>query len=322
MRRGALALVLALAACSPANEPPRATRLLDAPIVSAGMLPGSDGANINGPSLIRVPDWVPGRLGRYYLYFAHHRGSYIRLAVADSLAGPWKLHAGGVLRVDETACDHQDGVRFVAHIGSPDVHVDESAREIRMYFHCPVRFTRSLRGRRQVSFVARSPDGLRFSAGEEPLGKPYFRAFHRDGVWYALGGDGFLYRSRDGLGGFARGPRLLGQRARHAAVAPAGDALRVFYTQIGDAPERILFASVDLRGDWMHWRAGDPSPVLEPERPWEGSELPLEPSRPGSAAQPARELRDPAFFEEGRESYLLYAAAGERGIGIARLEWK
>ncbi|MBI3972242.1 MAG: hypothetical protein HY332_13225, partial [Chloroflexi bacterium] len=44
---------------------------------------GRMGDNINGPSLIRVPDWVDDPLGRYYLYFAHHRGTYIRLAYAD-----------------------------------------------------------------------------------------------------------------------------------------------------------------------------------------------------------------------------------------------
>ena len=38
------------------------------------------GDNINGPSLIRVPNWVEGRLSRYYLYFADHKGAYIRLA--------------------------------------------------------------------------------------------------------------------------------------------------------------------------------------------------------------------------------------------------
>ena len=30
--------------------------------------------NINGPSVISVPDWVENPLGKYYLYFAHHRG--------------------------------------------------------------------------------------------------------------------------------------------------------------------------------------------------------------------------------------------------------
>ena len=33
------------------------------------------GDNINGPSLIRVPEWVDDRLGKYYLYFAHHPGA-------------------------------------------------------------------------------------------------------------------------------------------------------------------------------------------------------------------------------------------------------
>jgi hypothetical protein len=47
------------------------------------------GANINGPSLIRVPDWVEHPLGTYYLYFADHKGHYIRLAYADRLEGSW-----------------------------------------------------------------------------------------------------------------------------------------------------------------------------------------------------------------------------------------
>ena len=36
------------------------------------------GENINGPSLIRVPAWVDRPLGRYYLYFSHHAGTFIR----------------------------------------------------------------------------------------------------------------------------------------------------------------------------------------------------------------------------------------------------
>ncbi|TIO99576.1 MAG: hypothetical protein E5X72_32940, partial [Mesorhizobium sp.] len=51
-------------------------------IVTPDMLPGSEGININGPSLISMPDWAPGRLGAYHLYFADHGGSYIRLAYA------------------------------------------------------------------------------------------------------------------------------------------------------------------------------------------------------------------------------------------------
>ena len=32
------------------------------------------------------------------------------------------------------------------------------------------------------------------------------------------------------------------------------------------------------------------------------------------------QLRDPAIFEEGGRTYLLYAVAGEEGIALAELE--
>ena len=54
------------------------------------------GTNINGPSLIRVPAQVwPQPLGRYYLYFSHHKGAFIRLAYADDLSVRGKFTAGG-----------------------------------------------------------------------------------------------------------------------------------------------------------------------------------------------------------------------------------
>ena len=47
----------------------RVERLLDQPIIGPGLDP-SIGENIQGPSLIRVPDWLPSPLGRYYLYLS------------------------------------------------------------------------------------------------------------------------------------------------------------------------------------------------------------------------------------------------------------
>ena len=35
--------------------------------------------NINGPTVIKVPKWINDPLGRYYMYFAHHKGSHIKL---------------------------------------------------------------------------------------------------------------------------------------------------------------------------------------------------------------------------------------------------
>ena len=78
-----------------------ATRLIDAPIITPDLHP-SIGTNIQGPSLIRVPDWVAEPFGKYYLYFADHKGSYIRLAYADDLRGPWSVHPPGSLQLADS----------------------------------------------------------------------------------------------------------------------------------------------------------------------------------------------------------------------------
>ena len=65
----------------------------------------SIGVDIQGPSLVRVPDWVDAPLGRYYLYylyFADHKGRYIRLAYADRLDGPGTVHVPGALHLEDT----------------------------------------------------------------------------------------------------------------------------------------------------------------------------------------------------------------------------
>ena len=118
----------------------RVQRLGDGPIISAASHP-SIGANIQGPSLIRVPDWVENPLGRYYLYFADHKGTYIRLAYADRLSGPWQIYRPGALDVADSLFEPVDppdppeaerpawaeglaGGYLYAHVASPDVHVD------------------------------------------------------------------------------------------------------------------------------------------------------------------------------------------------------
>ena len=52
-----------------------------------------EGDNINGPSLIRIPDWIsPANRANpsavYYLYFGDHVGDYIRMAWAENITGP------------------------------------------------------------------------------------------------------------------------------------------------------------------------------------------------------------------------------------------
>jgi hypothetical protein len=273
------------------------------------------GDNVNGPSLIREPDWIERPLGRYYLYFAHHDGRYIRLAYADDLHGPWRTHEPGVLPLEAS--------HFAGHIASPDVQVNEERQQIRLYYHGSEHAsgTGGARGggAPQFSRAAISPDGLRFAAGEELLGRPYMRLFQWDGWWYALAMPGVLYRSRDGLTGFEEGPTLFAPTMRHSALKLDGDRLSVFYTHAGDCPERILLATIQLTSDWRAWQATDPVTVLEPETEYEGGHLPLEPSKRGLVMGPVRQLRDPAIYREDGRTYLLYSVAGEYGIAIAEL---
>ena len=263
------------------------------------------GSNINGPSLIRTPEWLPNRLGRYYLYFAHHQGKFIRLAYADRLEGPWEIYEPGTLHVKDSFC--------INHVASPDVHADDEARRIRMYYHGQTE------SGRQETHVALSDDGISFHPSPERLGLPYFRVFRWNCYHYALGMPGRLYRSKDGLTDFEGGPVLFSPNMRHSALKLDGTTLKVFYSDVGDAPERILLSTIELTPDWTNWRESEPATVLEPELEYEGADLPIEPSVRGWAPERVRQLHDPAIFRDNGETYLLYSVAGEYGLAIAQL---
>ena len=318
----------------------RTTRLLDRPIIGPDLHP-SLGANIQGPSLICVPDWVPNPLGRYYLYFADHKGSYIRLAYANALTGPWRIHVPGALHLTDSlfpitpppATPAQLAVvaermrrsgmvishdvlteATTPHIASPDVHVDHESRRIVMYFH-------GLSGvGEQASRVALSADGITFTARPELVGRTYMRAFHHAGFTHALAMPGVISRSADGLSGFTEGPTLFNPHMRHAALLHRGTTLHVFWTQVGDAPESILHSTINLSADWMSWKESPAQVVLRPEFAWEGADAPPEASIRSTAYGHVNQLRDPAIFEEDNRVFLLYAVAGESGIAIAVIE--
>ena len=327
---GAAAGALALASCAFAAEGAGEydpERFLQNPIITPSMMGGA-GDNINGPSLIKAPDWLKDKLGRYYLYFAHHEGEYIRLAYADDLHGPWKIYKPGVVQAKDTGWNPD-------HIASPDVLVDNERREIRLYFHTPVtpvpkssdpQYREKLTGTRQDSFVAVSKDGLDFKIYSESLGPSYFRTWRWGGYYYALPRLATpLLRSKTGFAPFERASRSpfdndpAFKNIRHVAVLVEGSKLTVFFTRIGDAPERILVTEIEMTTDWESWHAAAPSDVLAPQTGYEGVALPVVPSQRGSSTEPENGLRDPAIYREGDHLYLLYTVEAERGIAIVEL---
>lgn len=294
-------------------------RFAENPIIYAG-LSDTMGNKINGPSLIQVPEWIEDPLGKYYLYFAHHKGNFIRLAYADDLRGPWRIYEPGTIHLEE-ARSLED------HIASPDVHIDHENQIIRMYLHG------SHPGTNQRTVSAVSRDGLVFDVFDEIHGYSYFRVFQYEGAYYAMDALGYLNRSEHpDYGWKRREPELIAPvtaedefgprddvRIRHSAVYVRDDMLYLFYTRKSDAPERIVMATVPLQGDWMNWKAGEPVEVLRPELDYEGISHPNAPSKKGGGIE-LQQLRDPGIFEADGQLYLLYSVAGEEGIAIAELK--
>ena len=106
---------------------------------------------------------------------------------------------------------------------------------------------------------------------------------------------------------------------RHVALDVSGGKLHVYYSQTGDAPERIYRSFLTVEGAAEDWIAEGKEVVIEPEAAWEGSNLPLAPSRGGPAWGPENALRDPAIFLWDNRTFLLYSAAAESSIGIAEI---
>jgi len=362
---GRLLVVISLAATSgAAAQTYDVTRLCGGPILTeehfrAAGASESEGANLNGPTLIRVPDWLePARRAdpdaRYYLYFAHHNGDYIRLAWASDVCGPWWLYrAGGGVAVggrgvlDLGVADELEignGLRIFDHLASPEIVVDDAGKRFVMYFHGHASHDGGAAGQR--TFVATSADGLDFNGAVEPvmLGRSYFRVFRFRGELYAIANSGVLYRApdarhpwtpppgfgfadelwtkrRDPLAGVEISPVGTPMLPRHSWVWPRADTMQIFFTRVGDVPERILVADVDMRSaDFREWSPQPPArELLRAEQAWEGADVDPEPSTFGPAPEGVNQLRDPFIFEEDGKLYLLYTGAGEDAIGIAAL---
>ena len=75
------------------------------------------------------------------------------------------------------------------------------------------------------------------------------------------------------------------QSAVRVVEGATGAELEVFWTRVGDAPERILRSRVSIAGPWKRWcEIGEPVEVLRPEHAHEGAD------------EPVNQLRDPCLF--------------------------
>ncbi|MDE0114651.1 MAG: hypothetical protein OXN84_20505 [Albidovulum sp.] len=301
-------------------------RLGDEPIVQSG-LAQAIGAKINGPSAIRVPDWIEAPLGRYYLKLADRQGDRIRLAYSLEIPVPTHVHEPGLLRLEASGIPTQfsefnlperfrnsvvsGGLR--PHNDSPVVHVDRARQPIVIHCRCLERDCT------QIIQCAVSKNGFDF-LDPQPNGADYYaRVFEWQGVGYASELAAWLYRLRDSGLSFPGRTRLGDPSTRHVAFFPYEDLPFQILSRFGDAPERLLISRIFATVDWRDWSLSDPLEFLRAEMPREGAGKPILPSRACPADGLVSQLRDPFVLIEDYCLWLFYACASESSLGLARL---
>ena len=270
--------------------------------------------------------------GKYYLYFAHHQGDFIRLAYADQVTGPYRVHSPGVLTLAESGFPKaplqlakitSEGILgyikrfgsekilpfFPPHVASPDVHIHPESEEIWMYYH-----GQTASGV-QLTKVAKSKDGLNFKPEPGFLGSSYFRDFTHQETYYALShAGGVINRSQDGLV-FEAGPVIGDPNMSHTAIRRKNaHELEVYWSRYKDAPEHILVSDLKVSDEWTKWRISNTRSVRKPEFDWEGASIDVKPPQVGFSRGQTHESRDPGIFEEDGRCYLLYSVKGKSGI--------
>ena len=105
---------------------------------------------------------------------------------------------------------------------------------------------------------------------------------------------------------------------RHASLIYYMDFLIMFYTKIGDSPERIYAAKV-AKGDKGLWLTSNELEITRPELNFEGVNLDIEVSVSGPSLRKENALRDPYVMRDGEEYFLFYACGGESGIAVGKL---
>jgi len=257
------------------------------------------------------------------------------MAYADNLLGPYTVYTPGVLPIEATL--------FERHIASPDVHVDDQTKTIRMFYHGAGFTGPKYRKINQNTCHATSPDGLSYTCDRICIGPAYMRVWYWNGKWYGFGGGGgrALWASDDFRKPFQPGPRLeikgenfaqtnelqdikeepnkLIYRMRHTAVDLRNYMLDIYYSNVGDHPERIKRTTIDLRGDWTTWRGTTPQEILRTEKDYEGVNEPNEASTGGADHQAVHQVRDPYIYNQDGRRYLVYSVAGEKGLGVAEI---
>lgn len=276
--------------------------------------------NICNPCLVKVPDWCKNKLADYYLFYADHKGKFIKLAYSNNLFSKWKIKKGGVIHIRQ----FNDAIN---HIASPEIYIDSKKKEVILFTHS---HSKSQVG--QWTYISKSKDALNFEVVNNiPIAPFYFRMFQYNEYYYALTKGGALWKSKNFSQKFSQCQNLFYRdksndklhnydgAVRHLCVIIESNSLIVFYTKIGDKPEKIYFSKLNLKLDEKKWFFKKEFELMRPEKNFEGKDIKLTKSMPGDTLKPENALRDPHVLKILNNYFLTYCVKGEFGIAIAEL---
>ncbi|MCC5847643.1 MAG: immunoglobulin domain-containing protein [Verrucomicrobia bacterium] len=240
-----------------------------------------DQDNVMFPSLIRVPEWAPNRLGNYYLYCGgHNANSHMYLFYSDHIEGPYTLHV-----MDYT--DPEGNTRKIStfpiekgvmqgHHTAPDVHIEddgEGNRRFMMIYHGDSPHGRFNNETEYQYYhrgsVAFSDDGIHWQGVDYHTGHGYARWFTAEGKKFQLTRLGWVPKEEEpymwyGDGGGGGGAWFLPHQPNYQFKIPTlrreirhpglysqgGKELYAIYTRFDGRPERVKMMYIsDITAD-------------------------------------------------------------------------
>jgi len=281
----------------------------------------SSNKNINGPTVIEYT--LPRLLGSkiYIMYFASHKGRYIRTAWSRSPIGKFRtIPLVYILPIWNNFSERKD------HVASPEVLTINKINYL--FTHSPSRY---FAPGRQITYISRLYFGL-FCFSAKPTKLPsYSRFFYYKDDLYAItnGADVFRFtvETLEPVKLEADISKLLipdsediAIRVRHSQVVQYKDKMLCFFTRVGDSPERIFVAEMKFTSEEIIF--SQPMELLRPETDYEGIKIKAQPSRNGMAKTAQNAIRDPFVAKFGEQYFLYYATSGEKGIACALLNFQ
>jgi len=291
-------------------------------------------SNINGPFPLRTRSWMHPvfREHSVLVYYSSHLSKglkgFIHVLGGNNEEIETYRHLGITLDFSGPLCQSYH---------SPSLVVDDTTETTYMYVHGHM-----CRSGTQPTVLFQSRDGVAWTATTNNhnwnsttkilLNDLFYMTapiWYKD-AYYALAetqensiGSAVLLKSSSLEGPFLK-HKIVAQGLRHVDVHLIDSTLCLFYTLIGDMPERIMLSTIDLEDNDLSLLPGPT--VLTPIHEHEHGNAPDVPSSSGaSGCGPASELRDPHFLpdrdvsENVLSGLLFYAVQGERAIAMARI---